>query len=262
MGRRAVRSAPLWVAAALWLASMACSNPIQSYYATRDSNRSTATATMWTLTPSKTNTPRPTRTRTPTVTQTHTRTKTPTPVPTDTPFPTDTLEEGSGTPLPPGMHQTTHTWTPSSSQNRYVETAGLTKFSYVPPVGWKKVPASGSNLTSWAGPTQTGGMVCVLVFLTVKSNDSAEQFAKKDLASLTSNSSVKIISQGKFVNDDGIDAYKAVIVISSQGTNLQMVMYYFQKRGYLVAGGYMRLVDQNKEQDAIVDASLRTLRYE
>jgi hypothetical protein len=260
MGRRAVRSAPLWVAAALWLASMACSNPIQSYYATRDSNRSTATATMWTPTPSKTNTPRPTRTHTPTVTQTRTPTNTPTPVPTDTPFPTDTPEEGSGT--PPPMHQGTQTTTPSSNQNRYVETAGLTKFSYVPPAGWKKVPASGGSLTSWAGPTQKGGMVCMLIFTVLKSNLSAEQAAQQAMDSVSTAEGMKITSKGKFTTDEGLEGYKIVIVASSQGTNLQMVMYFFQKRGYVIESAYLRLVEQNKEQDVIVDISMKTLRYE
>jgi hypothetical protein len=262
MGRRVVRSAPLWVAAALWLASIACNNPIHSYYATRDSNRSTSTATMWTPTPTDTNTPRPTRTRTPTVTQTRTRTKTPTPLPTDTPFPTDTLEAVSGTSLPPGMRATTQTWTPSSNQNRFIETAGLTKFSYVPPAGWKKVPASGGNLTSWTGPTQTGGMVCMLIFTVLKSNLSAEQAAQEAIDSVSTAEGMRIISKGKFTTDEGLDGYKIVIVASNQGTNIQMVMYFFQKRGYVIESAYLRLVEQNKEQDAIVGASMKTLRYE
>ncbi|MBN1438359.1 MAG: hypothetical protein JW929_03030 [Anaerolineales bacterium] len=82
----------------LFAASMACSNPITDYLSTQTAVKQTATATMWTPTPTDTPTPTPT--------------DTPTPTPTDTPTPT---------PDP-----------------RYQETYGLFDFSYVPPRGWKK----------------------------------------------------------------------------------------------------------------------------
>lgn len=261
MSRRAIKSAPLWGAAALWLAFMACSNPIQDYISTRDSNRRTATATMWTPTFTNTNTPRPTRTRTPTSTQTFTATVTPSPTPTDTPFPTDTPQEGLET-TSTGMHLSTPTATPFSNQKRFIETAGFTKFSYIPPAGWKKVTSAGKTLTSWTGPTQTGKMICMLLFSVVQSDDTAEVAAQKVLDSASKTKGMKISSKGKFANDDGLDAYKIVLIASSEGTNLQMVMYFFQKRGYLVEGAFVRIAELNKEQDAIVDASLKTLRYE
>jgi len=59
------------VAFVLFLASMACTNPIASYFSTRTAVMETATATMWT--------PTPTNTSTPTSTKTPTRTLTPTP---------------------------------------------------------------------------------------------------------------------------------------------------------------------------------------
>jgi hypothetical protein len=261
MGRRAIKSAPLWVAAALWLAFTACSNPIQDYISTRDSNRRTATATMWTPTSTNTNTPRPMRTRTATSTQTFTATVTPSPTPTDTPFPTDTPQEGSET-APPGMRIPSITATFSSNQDRYIETAGLTKFSYVPPIGWKKVPGSGSTLTSWKGPEQKADTNCMLLFMVLPSDKTASEFAKSMLDSLTSTEGNKVVSQAKFVNNAGLDAYKVVMTVSSQEENGQIVMYFFQKRGYIIMGVYGRLVGLNPEQDAIVDASLKTLRYE
>ncbi len=82
----------------LFAASMACSNPITDYFSTRTAVMQTATATMWTPTP--TNTP------------TSTPTNTPTNTPTDTPSPTPDA--------------------------RYYETGGTADFSYVPPKKWKK----------------------------------------------------------------------------------------------------------------------------
>jgi hypothetical protein len=229
--RRAVQNASFWAAAALLLASAACSNPIQSYFATRDSNQSTATASMWTPTPTDINTPRPVRTRTPTTAQTHVRTKTPT--------------------------------ASSSMPNRYFEKRGDVIFSYVPPASWKIVPGSGSILTSWEGPTQQGGdSSCALNFMIAESDESVADAAKRELDPSGNPPGTRIISQEKFSNDAGVDAYKAVIVISNQETNIQVVFYFFQNRGYLIMAWYGRLVEQNKEQDVIVDASMKTLRYE
>jgi len=199
IGRRSVQSALLWVAAALWLASMACSNPIQSYYATRDSNRKTATATMW-------------------------------------------------TPTPP---------------NRYFEKHGDVIFSYVPPAGWKIVPGWGYVPASWEGPTQQGVFfVCYLNFMIGESDESEADAAKRTLDSSSIPSEIRIVSQGKFTNDAGLDAYRAVIIGSHQGTNTLVILYFFQNRGYLIMARYGRLVEKNEEQDAIVDASMKTLRYE
>jgi hypothetical protein len=214
---------------------------------------------MFTLTPTDTNTRRPTRTSTPSVTPTQTRTKTKTLSPTPTPLPIDTQAEGSGTPPAPAMRTKTQT---GPKQNRFTETAGLTKFSYVPPPGWIKEPASGGNLTTWSLPVQKGDVACALTFSVLKSSSTAAEYAKELLDGLSKTEGVRIVSQGKFVNDAGLDAYKIAVVLSSQGSNLQIVVYFFQKSGYLVMGAYGRMVEQNKEQDAVVDASLITLRYE
>ena len=96
------KKAILAVMFVLYAASMACTNPIASYFSTRTAVMETATATMWTPTPTNT----PTATPTPTATATPTNTLTPTP------------------------------------DNRFYETGGAINFSYVPPIGWKKSKAS------------------------------------------------------------------------------------------------------------------------
>jgi len=262
MRKRSPSAVPFQVVLVLLMVSLACSNPIQNYLSARDSARSTATATMYTASPTSTNTRRPIRTRTPSATPTQTRIKTNTPRPTNTPLPIDTITEGLGTLPAPAIRTVAPTGPALVEPNRFIETAGLTKFSYVPPSGWKKVPASKSNLTSWQGPTQTGGVACVLVFNVAQSDLSAAEAAKGLLDSLTAGGGVKIISQGKFINDAGLDAYRLVMVISSQGQNLQLTVFVIQKRGFLIESVYLRLAEQNREQDPIVDQSQKTVQFE
>ena len=102
----------------------------------------------------------------------------------------------------------------------------------------------------------------MLIFNIEQSDLSTAEAAKEMLDSLTPGGGVKILSQGKFFSDAGLDAYKAVIVISSQGQNLQLTVYFFQKRGFLIEAVYLRLAELNKEQDSIVDQSLKTVQYE
>ncbi len=100
----------------LFAASLACTNPITSYFSTQTAVMQTATATMWTPTP----------TNTPTIT----------PTPTSTFTPTATL-------------------TPTLDPRYYYETAGRVNFSYIPPKGWRKLSISGSDLRGWSGPGNT-----------------------------------------------------------------------------------------------------------
>jgi len=261
MGKRTPSAVPFRVVLVLVLLSLACSNPIQNYLSRRESDRETATATMFTPTATNTNTRRPTRTRTPSATLTQTRTKSKTLSPTNTPL-IETGAEGLGTPPAPNLRTLTQTGPSDLQPNRFTESAGITKYSYIPPLGWKKVPASKSSLTSWNGPMQTGGVACSLVFNVEESDLSAAEAAKELLDSLTPGGGVKILSQGKFISDAGLDAYKVVIVISSQGQNIQLAVYFFQKQGFQIQAVYLRLAELNKEQDSIVDQSLKTVHYE
>jgi hypothetical protein len=107
--KKAVLSAGL----VLFAASLACTNPITSYFSTQTAVMQTATATMWTPTP----------TNTPTITPTPTSTNTP-----------------------------TNTPSPTKDPRYYFETAGRANFSYMPPKGWKKLTVSGTDLRGWSGP--------------------------------------------------------------------------------------------------------------
>ncbi len=95
----------------LFAASLACTNPITTYFSTQTAVMQTATATMWTPTP----------TNTPTITPTPTSTFTPTNSP-----------------------------TPTQDPRYYYETAGRVNFSYIPPKGWKKLSVDGTDLRGWS----------------------------------------------------------------------------------------------------------------
>jgi hypothetical protein len=235
---------------------------MQDYFATQESNRITAAATMFTSIPTETNTRRPTRTTTPSITPTQPPTKTKTLRPTSTPITTATLGKGSGSPPAPNLKTPSQTGPANIQPNRFTETTGISKFSYIPPAGWKKIPATNKSLTSWQGPMQTGGTACLLVFNIEQSEISTAEEAKKLVESLTTGQGVKITAQGRFINDAGLDAYKMVILISSQDQNIQFVIYLFHSRGFLITAGYIRIAEQNKEQDAVVEQSMKTLKYE
>ncbi|MBN2085560.1 MAG: hypothetical protein JW748_10090 [Anaerolineales bacterium] len=100
----------------LFAASLACSNPITNYFSTKTAVMETATATMWTPTP----------TNTPTITPTPTSTSTP-----------------------------TATMTPTVDPRRYFETEGRADFSYIPPDGWRKLTVDGTDMRGWSGPGDT-----------------------------------------------------------------------------------------------------------
>ena len=262
MERKTPSTAVFRTVLVLILVSLACSNPVQNYFSARESERETATAQIFTPTGTSTGTRRPTRTRTPSATASPTRTITKTPRPSNTPLPVGTLAVGSETTPVPSQRAWTQTGLRPASPNRFIENAAITKFSYIPPVGWKKITSTGSSLTSWEGPVQPGGNACMLVFTVEPSKLSSAEVAKELAGKLSSGGSVRILSQGKFINDAGLDAYKLVLVISSQGQNIQVVLYFFQSRGFLIESGFLRVLELNKEQDLIVDQSLKTLQYE
>jgi hypothetical protein len=258
---RVVGTGPACAAVLLWIASLACANPVQDYFQTQTAVLGTATATLWTPTP--TDMPTPTRTFTPTVTPTHT------PTPTETKFPTAMPTSGTqpagsttATPLIPGMMQQTQTVTGPPGMDRFIETAALAPFSYVPPRGWEKVPASGSMLTSWSGPTQGDDYYCFLVVRFGESDTTAEESAKDFYAMGENQAETRILSQGSFANEAGLDAFKLAMVISSQQGDTLIVGYVFHEGGYEINATYERLYASQAKQDVIVDQSMATMRFE
>ncbi len=217
------------------IVSLACSNPIQDYFSAQAAARDTAAAKLFASSQTKTSTRPP---------LTPSGTPNPTGIETNAPA---TADSSLGTAMP----------TPSE-KDRFIETAGLTRFSYVPPAGWNKVLASDTELTEWLEPLEC----CLLHFLVAKLDISAEQFALASLPAKKEELHAEVISQGKFSNHAGLDAYKVVMAYSSEGSSKQVVEYYFQSRGYLIIAIYVRGYHEGKDQDPSVDASMQTLRDE
>ncbi len=143
-------------------------------------------------------------------------------------------------------------------KDRFVETAGATLFSYIPPPGWNQMPPSGEELmTSWMEPSEC----CLLHFFSAVLDIPAEQYALTSLELKKEQLQAEVISQGKFENEAGLDAYKVVMAYSySEGINQQVTQYFFQSRGFLIVATYIRGYHERKDLDPVVDVSMRTLR--
>ena len=211
------KKAVLAVVFLLILASMACTNPITSYFSTRTAVMETATATMWTPTP------------------TNTRTFTPTFTPTKTP---------------------TRTLTPTSD-NRFYEKGAAIQFSYVPPEGWTKSKGS-TGTTSWSGP----GGVQLTFIVQASSWDAAFAGAQMEDAMKATFPGYKLVEEGVFSPDSGLDAYRFAFSAPYQGVTLYFEVYVFSGSGYLVEGLYLRSNTSNQDQDAVIMDTMMTMRFE
>ena len=188
----------------LLIASMACTNPITSYLSTRTAVMQTATATMWTPTP----------------------TNTPTFTPTNTPDP------------------------------RYYETDGPVDFSYVPPKGWKK--DTGEDLMAWQGPGDTN-----LYFFSDELDYSAKEMVLLVTTYYESEYGAKCSNKGSFSTDEDLDAAWAVCTISASDGTIRIAEYMFtDDHGSFVEATYLRVDDEDEDQDDVVEDCLSTLRFD
>jgi hypothetical protein len=128
-------------------------------------------------------------------------------------------------------------------------------------MGWEEFPVDGSALAAWTGPCIPEG-TCILIFQVTFSDMSAAEMMEQGLEELSKQEGITILSNEKFENNAGLDAYKAVILMTAQGLNIRALLYIFQKDGKIIVSVYDRLADANAQQDANVDQSLRTVDYE
>jgi hypothetical protein len=82
------------------------------------------------------------------------------------------------------------------------------------------------------------------------------------LKDMPDDGSFEILKSGVFPTLSGADAYRIIILGHMGATDMVVGAYMFSQDGYLLTGAYMRLAEENPEQDALVDASLATLRFE
>jgi hypothetical protein len=152
---------------------------------------------------------------------------------------------------------------PELRDGRFYEEFGLVTFSYVPPVDWMGIPATATALTSWLGPQQSGGMRCLIGFSVSESTKTANEAAAEALSQMPGGQAdVKILSEGEFTTQAGGDAYKIIMQAATENADLIFGVYMFSKDGYLISTFYFRLAAENPEQDAVIERSMKTVRFE
>ena len=243
-------------ALAFILAATACS-PTKEELATQAAVHSSQTATLWT----------PTATFTQPATRTATPTKTPVPsntlAPTDTPAPIDTpTTQLTRKPVDKSIPEKSGFTTQQPETGRYYEENGAANFSYIPPKGWKQATQTAGKIAGWLGPTQTGGMICGLGFTVEEKDISAGELVRQALTDMPDDGTITLVEEAPFVTLAGVDAHKIIIRGKMGESDLLVGSYVFSQNGYLIITVYIRLADQNPEQDAIIEESLVTLRFE
>jgi hypothetical protein len=227
MGRKYIFLA---VGGMLILAPLACTSPFPDLPATQTSAARTAEAMLWTDTP----------TVTPTNSQTPTAPPTAMPKPTATTRPTTTLDP-----------------------DRYYETAGNAKFSYIPPKDWSKGSAKTGSFSAWRSPQATSELFCMITFDEVQTGWMAAAYAailQDNLLARLPDYQVGL--EDVFDTDTGVDSFYTTFTFSSHDIPLFGMLFVFQEGDRLVYGIYTRDANGNLDQDEVITQSMKTFRFE
>jgi hypothetical protein len=157
----------------------------------------------------------------------------------------------------------TSTFTPTADR-RYYETAGGIPISYVPPEGWSQSQPVNGSLMGWYWKGET--MTCPLAFNMEQSDLALDPFIQKSQAEVAKLfKDFSILSQTPFSTDANLEADKmeaSFTLAMGADIKLYMAVYYFHQDGYYVVAAYDRPFDLDNSQDTIVDASMRTFRFD
>ncbi len=213
----------------LLLGLVACA-PSRDLQAMMTAAPMTATAAAWTPTPTATISP------TPTVTLTPTNTSTPTSTPTVTP-----------------------TLTPTPDPNRYY--AEDHSFSMARLEGWKPTNV-GLEYESLIGP-RSENFSQNLIIVEEKNPYDKYQFATQMLNNIAQYyPDLTLISEDSLVTDGGKGYLRLVVEFTMQGYKVRQFQYVFESGGWKLNITYTRLTIQGPENDALVDAAMKTVKFE
>jgi hypothetical protein len=174
-----------------------------------------------------------------------TATELPPPTATLAPLPTATLA-----PLP----------TQADFGPRITESAG--GFSYVAPTGWTVTAYSGSNFKVAMGE-KTGNFTPNINFVEEANSDSLSSYIDMNMSGLSQSiPGAVVISLEDFTTNDGLQGNKVVIEDTQNGVKMTQICYFFDSGTMKVTAFYTRLVDQGQENDASVDQSMATFRFQ
>ncbi len=167
------------------------------------------------------------------------------------------------------MWTPTFTVTPSATLTptadlRYYETAGEIPISYVPPMGWSQSLPVNSTLMGWYWQGKT--MTCPLVFKMGKSDLALDPFIQETQSEIDKLfKDYSVLTRKPFETDAHVEATKIDASFTlSMGVDLKLYMaiYIFHQDGYYVSAVYDRPLDLDNSQDPIIDASMRTFRFD
>jgi hypothetical protein len=146
--------------------------------------------------------------------------------------------------------------------NRFIETAGVHTFSYIPPKEWKSRERTINNLTMWVfgEGLRPSSNACRLIFAVNTSDYSdPKKIAEIEISKLLPGDTV--VSRREFYTDIGLRAYKAVIIIHASDGDGKNSYYFVVNKQYVIIAKYDHLLGDHEEQDIIVDQSIKTIQF-
>lgn len=168
----------------------------------------------------------------------------------------ETSDQSTSDITPPAGHD--------SDDERYFEESGLVAFSYIPPEGWMAMPDKQTGLTGWLGPLQSGGSRCQMGFFATESTATSKEAAQEAMNRMSGaeEEDVEMLADEGFSTQSDLDAYRVILRAETEEADVVFGMYLFSEDGYVISTFYFRLADDNPEQDAIIERSMETMRFE
>lgn len=192
----------------------------------------TATAASWTATP----------------TATSTATRTPTPTPTETPTPTATPT-------------VTVTPSPTLDPDRIYSDDGL--YSFVPPDGWDWDTAGFAGMAMLTPPYSATDDTAFVLFMNVEIDfELAFDSAMFQDTVINALDRYEPISEDFPDGDSGDTYFRWEYEGTKDGTTTHNIVYMFSDGENLVVANYTRAPGSDEDTDALIDASMQTLRFE
>jgi hypothetical protein len=188
----------------------------------------TATAKLWTSTPTATITSTPTRTSTPTLTFTPTATATRTPTPTSTQDP-----------------------------NRYY--APDNTFSMAKLDGWTATDI-GMAYPTFVGPT-IGNVTLNLVFVEENSPYMLAMYTAFAQDAVTGMYSVTQISEDFLETDEGKEYFRWELENTVNGVKIHQVMYFYESGDWKLIINYTRPRNSGSEYDDLIDQAMQSVQF-
>jgi hypothetical protein len=150
---------------------------------------------------------------------------------------------------------------PTADPRYYYETAGEIPFSYIPPVGWSQDQSANHPVIRWCWKDVTGETtLCRLFFAMDKSDLPFDQYKRSFQKEIVETASV--LTEAPFKTETNVEAAKMEVSPIEPDSKTYIVFYFFHQDGYIVIAIYSRAFDADNSQDPIVDASMRTFRFD